>query len=325
MGRALFRTVVAVALVAILAGCRTSAASVQASASPRAGVSAAWASPVSSSGVSELPVVLGRSADGTTGLWALDRGAAWLPVGPATGATAISRSGSVIAVAFSGTVDVRPLERLAMPGSARPLPSDAGLVGATVVALDISPAGRIAVVVSNGGGWATWILSGDGSATAVPAPSLSLWAPTITWLDDSSLLVLAAGSAGGASLSILDVRTGNSAPAGTLGGVRAFALSPDRTWLALATSNSLYAVPVSSALAGAVPAQVATIPDGSVAWGLAFDSTGTHLASLAGAIDEDGKPAVIRDLGYVRVGSSWRLEFDAATPFAAVAGQIWLP
>jgi hypothetical protein len=161
-------------------------------------------------------------------------------------------------------------------------------------------------------------------AALVPVPAQPL-TPLVGWLDDDRLLVLSTDSTQTSRITALDVGAGSVAGAGSMAGVRYFTLSGDRATLAAATGTAIYAGSPDGMLGSSLPASIAAVPDGSVAWGLALDDSGSTLALLTAAVAADGTANAIREVGYARSGATWTQLFDVPVPLVAVVGQVWAP
>ena len=108
-----------------------------------------------------------------------------------------------------------------------------------------------------------------------------------------------------------------------LGGIRVFALSPDRTTLAAATESAVYVASVSDWLANRAPEPALSTQPSQVVWDLALNADGSALAMLSGTEDAGGTVGAIHEIGLIHQGSDWVQSFNSAVPFSRAMGQVW--
>jgi hypothetical protein len=268
-------------------------------------------------------IVLGRDASGAK-LWGLSASGQWTVSSPVPGATSIARFGPDVAVAGAARVDLRvarafgssrtqlPLE---WPGRARSDPS---------VALSESPGGAIAIVTQSATGFDYWLAGTGGAIVPLRAAPANSFSPDVAWLDEAQLLVLATGSDQVSRLAVVEPESDSLTTLASPVGVRDFALSMDRQFVAAATERAVYSGPVMDFLGGGHPVAVEQVTPGTVTWALSLDDTGTHLAILVGTVAADGSVSAVRDVGYRRSGSAWMGDFNVAVPFDEATGQVWV-
>jgi hypothetical protein len=263
--------------------------------------------------------------DGGRGLWSFEAPDRWTEMAPMAGATGIARFGHSVAVSSGGSVELRSASTPGAPGSVLPMRWQGPPPMAQIVALAQSPSGKIAIVTKDGESQGYWLVAADGGLEPLkPAPTQA-FTPLVAWLDDSRLLVLTTDREQVSRLAVVDVAARTIEPATALAGVRVFALSPDRRYLAVATESSVYAGPVEAFLATGETQTVAAIEPSAVVWGLAFDDSGTKLAMFSGNVAAGGLVASARAIGYARQPESWVKEFDSVAPLSKTLDQVWLP
>jgi len=270
-------------------------------------------------------IVLGDSTDGGRGLWSFEAPDRWTDVAPLPGATGIARFGDGVAISSGGSVELRSAAAPAASGSTLtmkwPVPPPKG----QIVALAQSPHGKIAVATKDGESQGYWVIAADGVLEPLkPAPTQA-FTPLVAWLDDSRLLVLTTDREQTSRLAVVDVVARTIEPAVAMAGVRVFALSPDRRYLAAATETNIYAGPVAAFLSTGETETVAAVDPSAVVWGLAFDDPGMKLAMFSGRVAADGLVASARAIGYARQPESWVKEFDSVAPLGKTLDQVWLP
>jgi hypothetical protein len=268
-------------------------------------------------------MVLGSGSGAGTSLWQFQGPDKWIEIGSAGEATALGRTdlGPVLAGSLK-------IQTLTWADPATPLASVAlkwfsAIPADPVVAVDRSPSGQWAMVMSNGTrvGYAT--AESDGTATILEsAPKQSL-TPLVAWLDDTRLVVLNTDDRQVSKLAVIDTAAGKMTSIGAIGGIRCFALSGDRKTLVAATETDVYVAPVSGWLTGAMPKKIAGIEGPSVAWGYSLNLDGSVLAILTGAETADGRVSEPHEIVYARTGEDWAKAIDVAAPFATAQGQVW--
>jgi hypothetical protein len=332
-----FRFVAAASALALACcGCSGAAASPSITA-PGATESPAVSTPAStvpSSGAALSPratptdsgpnlVVLATNAAGGEELWLLTAGGTWQDAGVVPGATALGRSATGIAIASGHRVEVRSSSDLSHAAGTTLLKWPHAAPAAPVVGLDATDP-TLAFVTSDQTSLAYATAAGDGAVTPVtPAPTQS-FLPLVARLDSTRLVVMTVDSGQVSRLAVIDAAKHTITTSAGFGGVRDFALSADRTTIAIATASGAYVGPVSSLLAGANPEQVAPVPAAAVVWGLALDSNGSRLYMLSGIVGADGTVGAVHEQGYSRQGSGWTESLNEATPFPSAVDQVCL-
>ena len=221
-------------------------------------------------------------------------------------------------------LDRRPSGGLSAAGSVSVLKwPDAA--GAPVVAVDVSPAGKTAVIASDGSTNHYGVAAADGTVTPVSPAPIEPFTPLVAWLDDNRLMVLSTDKMEVSRLSVVDLAGNQLDASAALAGVHEFAVSGDRASYAAATEKAVYIGATSSVIAGTVPASVVALADGQVVWALALDGTGSEVFMLSGTAAADGTVGNIRELAYARRGSGWIKVIDSAVPFLSASTQVWLP
>jgi hypothetical protein len=270
-------------------------------------------------------IVLGDGVDGGLGLWRFEAPNRWVAVAALPAATSIARFGDDLAISGRASVEVRPGQTPAAAGTALPMKWQGPAPTAKIAALDRSPSGAVAIVTADGETQGYWLVAADGSLELLqPAPAQP-FTPLVAWLDDTRLLVLTTDKQQASRLAVVDVAAHTIEPSTDFAGVRFFALSADRKYLAASTEASVYAGSVEAFLGTGQPAEVAAVDPSAVVWGLAFDPSGTRLAWLSGMVAPDGLVSSVREIGYAEGSESWVKEFDSPAPFGKAIAQVWMP
>ncbi len=280
-------------------------------------------SPVATGVPAPQLLVLADGVQGGVGLWTYT-GGTWAPRWPLPEATALARDGQTLVLGMGGSLELRadasPQTTVA---TISPRSGNQPLDG-TIVGVDRSDAGVTAIAVSASGGLAFRVVATDGSTVELlPAPD-SPFGPSVAWIDSQRLAVISDDARQIPRLAVVDTAKRTILLLGGLGGVRVFALSPDRESLAAATESAVYVAPVADWLGGKEPPTAASLEPSQVVWDLALSADGSRLAMLSGTEDASGVVAGIHELTYVRSGSGWSKETDSAAPFTRAEGQVWL-
>ena len=322
----------AVASASLIAGACTAVATPAPTASPRIPASA-----VSANAVSQTPVpnhtsptaaarvvVLARSKAGAGELWSIDSTGKWSPVSTPKPPTALGRTADGIVLADGAELDRRPSLSLSAVGSVSVLKwPDAA--GAPVVAVDVSPAGKTAVIASDGNTNHYGVAAADGTVTLVSPAPIEPFTPLLAWLDDNRLMVLSTDKMQVSRLAVVDLAAKRLDASYALSGVHEFAVSGDRGSFAASTEKAVYVGATSSVIAGKAPVSILTPADGQVVWALALDGSGSEVFMLTGTEAADGTVGNIRELAYASRASSWAKVIDSAAPFSSATTQVWLP
>jgi hypothetical protein len=296
-------------------------ASLEASAVPAESTPAPTAAASEASGL----IVLGDGVDGGLGLWSFEAPNRWTAVAPLPAATSISRFGDDLAISGPASVELRPARAVSATGTALPMKWQGPAPTAKIAALDRSPNGAVAMVTADGESQSYWLVAADGTLEALqPAPT-EPFTPLVAWLDDTRVLVLTTDSQQESRIAIVDIASRTIQTRTGYAGVRFFALSADRRYLAAATGGSVYAGPVETFLGTGQPATVAAVDPSAVVWGLAFDPSGTRLAWLSGTVAPDGVVTSVREIGYAKGSEAWVKTFDSPAPFGKALAQVWMP
>jgi hypothetical protein len=278
--------------------------------------------PASGSTAARL-LVLADGVEGGVGLWTCT-GGDWAATEPISGATALARDGQALTFAIGGSLASRAVSSPGVAGTAlSPKWVKEPLIG-SIVGLDRSDSGATAIVVSASDSLTFAVVAKDGTASELsPAPS-SPFGPSVAWLDSDRLALISVDAEQIPRLAVVDSVKQTIELLSGLGGVRVFALSPDRQTLAAATESAVYVASAGDWLANKVPAPIANLKPSQVVWDPALSADGSLLAILSGTEDADGIVTEIHEIGYVRDGSSWAVAFDSAAPFGRALGQVWL-
>jgi hypothetical protein len=221
-------------------------------------------------------------------------------------------------------LDRRPSGSLSAVGSVSVLKwPDAA--GAPVVAVDVSPAGKTAVIASDGSTNHYGVAAADGTVTPVSPAPVEPFTPLLAWLDDNRLMVLSTDKMQVSRLSVVDLAENRLDASSALSGVHEFAVSGDRGSFAASTEKAVYVGATSSVIAGKAPASILTLADGQVVWALALDGSGSEVFMLTGTEAADGTVGNIRELAYARGAPAWTKVIDSAAPFSSATTQVWLP
>lgn len=295
-----------------------------ASVAPATAVAPTPASERTSSTAAALVVVLARSGAGAGELWSIDLTGKWIPISTPKPPTALGRTADGIVMADGLELDRRPSGSLSAAGSVSVLKwPDAA--GAPVVALDVSPAGKVAVIASDGNTNHYGVAIADGTVTPVSPAPIEPFTPLLAWLDDNRLMILSTDKMQVSRLSVVDLAENRLDVSSALSGVHEFAVSGDRASFAASTEKAVYIGATSSLIAGKAPASILTLADGQVVWALALDGSGSEVFMLTGTEAADGTVGNIRELAYARRASAWTKVIDSAAPFPSATTQVWLP
>ncbi|HEX7543469.1 MAG TPA: hypothetical protein VF361_01530 [Candidatus Limnocylindrales bacterium] len=269
-------------------------------------------------------LVLADCVNGGIGLWRLDATGRWTTVGPVADGRAIARNADLITIAHAGSLETRSVSkpagtagtvRLTWPGSAP---------GAPIVSVDRSPLGSTALVAADAQGQTYAIAASDGTVSPLEgAPNWS-FTPLVGWIDSDRVLVLNQGVDNTSRLLIVNSSEPSTETVRSVTDVRWFALSQDRLTVAVSKEASIYLGHVSALRVGEKPTEIGKLDPHEIAWDLALDQTGTHLAMLSGTEAADGAIENIHEVGYTLLASGWARTYDALAPFTKALGQIWL-
>ncbi len=269
-------------------------------------------------------LVLGDCVDGGIGLWRLDATGKWTSVGPAADGLAIARDADLITIARAGSLETRSVSKPGETVGTVPLNWSGAAPGAPIVAIDRSPSGSTAIVAADEQSQTYAVASTDGTVSRLEgAPDWS-FTPLVGWIDADHVLVLNQGADSTSRLFVVDSFDRSTETLGSVTDVRWFALSQDRLSVAVSKDTAVYVGRVSALRGGEQPAEIGQLDPRQVAWNLALDQTGTHLAMLSGTEAADGALENIRELGYTLLASGWARTYDAPVPFTKALGQVWL-
>ncbi len=313
-----------VAVSLVVTGCALTTRSSD-SPSPRApSASAATSATPAPAGPASDLLVLADGVHGGAGLWIYGQSSGWATIAPLADATALGRDGDDLTLALGGSLEFRKVSSSGQPGTTLLVAWPSQTSSAPVVAASRSTAGRTAVVRADANGSTFSVVATDGSVSLLsPAPA-SAFSPLVAWIDADRLVALSTDAEQVSRLAVIDTAGHSLATLRGLGGVRVFAVSPDRRSLAAATESAIFVAPVSDWIGDLVPAKSLTLGPSEVVWDLALDADGTHLAMLSGTESEDGTVTNIHEIGYARNGASWQKIFDVPVPFTHASGQVWL-
>jgi hypothetical protein len=249
----------------------------------------------------------------------------WTTLGATPNATALGRAADGVAVATGQQIDLRPGSDLGHPGRSLVLSWAGQTPAGHIAGLDQSAGGKLALVTADGVNFGYSVADTSGNATAlVPAPPQS-FAPLIAWLDETRVVVLTMNKGLDSVLAVVDTTAHTMEPALTYVGVTAFGLSADRSTIATAMGNGVYAGPLAAFTGEGTPQQVMLLDGPQTVWGIAPDSDGARVFMLSGTVEPDGRITAIRELGYARQGSTWVKVLDSPAPFSKALGQVYLP
>ena len=280
----------------------------------------------STAAAAEAPalLVLGDCVDGGIGLWRLDATGKWTSVGPVADGLAIARDADVITIARGGSLETRSASKPGETVETVPLKWSGSAPGAPIVAIDRSPSGSTAIVAADEQGQTYAIASADGTVSRLEgAPNWS-FTPLVGWIDADHVLVLNQGADNTSRFFVVNSSDGSTETLGSVTDVRWFALSQDRLTVAVSKDAAVYIGHISALRGGDQPAEIGRLDPRQVAWDLALDQTGTHLAMLSGTEAADGAVEDIREVGYTLLPSGWARSYDAPVPFTKALGQVWL-
>jgi hypothetical protein len=319
--------VVIAATMFTVAGCAGASTSFTPSAvapnPPTTSAEAAATSPLAPNGPAGL-VVLGDGIGTDQGLWRFEAPDRWVALGPAAGFTAISGGSGGIALGTVGSIDVRSLTGVAVPGAVTQLKWPGTPPSTPVASLDRSPAGSVALALSDGVSSSYAIALPDGIVAVPAAAPRQSFSPIVAWLDDVRLMMLSTDDQQVSRLAVLDVKTNTLVTLKAIGGVRCFAVSGDRATIVAVTEAAVYAAPIGDWLAGTEPRKVVDLGDDQVVWHLALNGDGSALAMLSGTASADGKVAAIAEIGYTAGPGAWKQAFNSPVPFKTARGQAWV-
>jgi hypothetical protein len=282
--------------------------------------------PASPTAEAEAPpvLVLADCVNGGIGLWRLDATGRWTAVGPVADGRAIARNADLITIAHAGSLETRSVSKPAETAGTVRLTWPGSAPGAPIVSVDRSPLGSTALVAADAQGQTYAIASADGTVTRLEgAPNWS-FTPLVGWIDSDRVLVLTQGVDNTSRLLIVNSSERSTETVGSVTDVRWFALSQDRLTVAVSKEASIYLGHVSALRAGEKPTEIGKLDPHEIAWDLALDQTGTHLAMLCGTEAADGAVQNIHEVGYTLLASGWARTYDALAPFTKALGQIWL-
>ena len=313
-----------VAVSVAVAGCSLATRSGDAPSSPEPSASAATSATAGPAAPASQLLVLADGVQGSAGLWVYDESTGWTAIAPLAGATALGRDGDDLTLALGGSLEVRKVSSPGQAGTPLQVSWPAEGSAGSVVAASRSPTGRTAVVRVDANGPTFSVVATDGSVSLLsPAPA-SAFSPLVAWIDADRLVALSTDAEQISRLAVIDTAGRSSSTLRAVGGVRVFAVSPDRGSLAAGTESAVYIAPVSDWIDGTAPAKGLTLGSSEVVWDLALDAGGSHLAMLSGTESADGNVTDVHEIGYARTGSSWQKIFAAPVPFTHAIGQVWL-
>ncbi len=323
------------ALVLAFAGCSSGAAippasSRPATASPSGACKlpdpAGTYAPPSLAAGAEAPslLVLADCADGSAALWRLDSAGTWTSVGPVAGGRAIARDDTRITIALANSLETRSVSEPSTVSGTMTLKWPASLAAGPIQSIDRSPSGVTAIVVGDSRGETYSMASADGAVSPIQgAPAVS-FAQRVAWIDSERLLTLSDGNDATSRIVVLTPSAGSSGTIATMIGVKWFAVSLDRSSVAVAVDRGMYVSRVSDLLGGKQPEWLGSVGPSQTVLDLALDATATHLAVLVATTNDDGTASNTRELGYAKNASGWSWTYDAPVPFARFLGQVWL-
>jgi hypothetical protein len=270
----------------------------------------------------DLVALIGDAGQGAQ-LWELSAASAWKSSGSVPGITAIGRYGNGVVLAGGARLQLLP-EGVLASATDRPLTWPSAGTPGPIAAVDASPNGTLAVVGATDTELQYGLVASDGTVTRLDSAPPESFTPLVGWIDADRVLVLAFGSDMESRLAVLDVRTAALTQLNAQLGIRVFAVSPGLDSVATATEEGIYVGSRSDWLAGKEPVRVATLGPAEVAWGLALDRSGAHLAYFVGNVAPDGQVSGTREVIWSRTGSGWSKTHDAAVPFGQPVGQVWV-
>jgi WD40 repeat protein len=269
-------------------------------------------------------IVLADGAEGGTGLWSLDSGGRWTALGATPGATALGRTPDGVVMASGHELDRRPASDLGHAGTVTSLKWSGAAPAAPVVAIDSSPAGKVAIATSDEDTLNYWLAASDGTVTAMSSAPTQSYSPLVAWLDETRVLALSTDNQQTSRLGLVNLTTHAIETSNAVLGATTFGVSRDGKSVAVATEKTVYAGTVASVLSGAQPQQIAALADSQVVWALSMDAAGTQVYVLAATEAADGTINSFHELGYARQGSSWTKVLDSPAPFAKAVAQVCL-
>lgn len=269
-------------------------------------------------------LVLGDGTNEEAGMWIYADDGGWTRGAKTPGVTAIARDGEILTLASQGSLEFREVPKPQERGSSQGMKLGAQVPLGTVVSVDCLEPGRAVVGIVDANGLEFAVVDADGTGRVLtPAPD-SPFGPSIAWLDAHRLVALSTDNRQVSRLAVIDTAKGTLSLLHGLVGVRAFAVSPDRLWLAAAIESGVYVAPVSDWLADRGPATAATLKPSQVVWDLALSGDGSRLAMFSGTEAADGTVGDIHEVGYGRKPGGWARIFDSPVPFSQAIGQVWL-
>jgi WD40 repeat protein len=269
-------------------------------------------------------IVLADGVEGGTGLWSLDSGGRWMALGATPGATALGRTPNGIVVASGHELDRRPASDLGHAGTVTSLKWSGAAPAAPVVAIDSSPAGKLAMATSDEHTLNYWLAASDGTVTAMTSAPTQSFSPLVAWLAESRVLALSTDNQQISRLVDVNLSTHSIETSNAVLGATTFDVSRDGKSVAVATEKTVYAESVAAVLSGAQPQQIAALADSQIVWALSMDAAGTQVYVLAATEAADGTINSFHEFGYARQGSSWTKVLDSPAPFAKVVAQVCL-
>ena len=293
-------------------------------ASPAASATSVTSATAGTAGPASDLLVLADGVQGGAGLWIYEESTGWTAIAPLAGATALGRDGNDLTLALGGSLEFRKVSNPGQAGTPLRVSWPARQPTGSVVAASRSTTGRTAVVRVDADGSTFSVVAADGSVSPVSPAPVSAFSPLVAWIDADRLVALSTDAEQVSRLAVIDTAGHSLSMLRALGGVRVFAVSPDRGSLAAATESAVYVAPVADWIGGSVPLTGLTLGSSEVVWDLALDATGSHLAMLSGTESADGTVTEIYEIGYARTASSWQKIFDAPVPFTRASGQVWL-
>ncbi len=268
-------------------------------------------------------LALADGVQGGTGLWTFT-GGVWTARWAVPDAKALGRDAETLTLATGGSLQSRTVSDPGTSGSAITPKWVEQPPGASIVSVDRSDEGSVAIVLSASGVLSYWIASADGTVRSLsPAPQ-SPFGPSVAWLDSNRLLAISADSQQIARLAVVDRSSRGATLIESVAGVRVFALSPDRSTLAAATESTVCVAPVGDWLASTRPPMAVALRPSQVVWDLALSADGSRMAMLSGTEDASGAVADIHELVYVHQGAIWAPTLDSPVPFSRAIGQVWI-
>ena len=268
-------------------------------------------------------IVLADGPDGVRGIWTLDSNSNWAPVAKTPGATALGRAPDGVVLAAGGSVEFRRTDSIATTRSVTPLKWAAAPLA--IADVDVSAAGRIALVAADGSTLRYATAGPDGIVTALtPAPTQS-FTPLVAWMGETALLVLSTDEQQVSKLAVMETAIPKATPVDAPSGVRVFAVSGDGHVIGAATASGIYVSTLAGLTAADTPAPIASLAEGQVVWALAMDGPGARIWMLSGKVGSDGSVGSVRELGYAKGDAGWQKTTDLPVPFGRGLDQVYVP